>query len=143
MRRLVCVTAFVMCLGLVAVVSTTDVAAQTLRPCCEGGRQENKPCQNDNQCKGICVGGFRDALPCEDDAKCGAACIGGTKDGGQCTVDADCPGGACGQPGFCEQGTCTALCQKGKPPKSPSDPASEWLDFDEAAGAVTVLRTCP
>ncbi len=142
MRRLVLLLTVVMGIGMVLTVSTTDVAAQTLRPCCEGGGQENKPCQNDNQCKGLCVGGFRDGKICLDDSKCPAACIGGTNDGGRCSSDVECPGGTCGQAGFCDQGTCTALCVKGKPPKSPSDPASEWLELD-AANRVVLQHTCP
>ena len=120
----------------------TNAAAQTLRPCCEGGSQANKPCNTDQNCKGVCVGGHRDGKTCRDDTKCPAACVGGDNDGGRCLVDEDCPGGSCGAVGTCDPGTCTALCVKGKPPKTPSDPAASWLD-DRRARPVSAVRVCP
>lgn len=131
--------AVVLGFGLVG-FGLTGAVAQELVPCCEGGFQPNKRCNTDENCKGVCVGGARDAKACRDDSKCPAACTGGANDGERCSSDGDCPGGSCGAPGVCEQGTCTALCQKGKPPKSPSDPAA--LVIDELLVG-PVLLACP
>lgn len=132
-------SAVVLVLGLGGVFATVSVA-QEMVPCCEGGFQPNKRCNTDENCKGICVGGARDAKSCKDDSKCPAACLGGAQDGQRCTSDGDCPGGSCGSPGTCEAGTCTALCQKGRPPKSPTDPMSLAVD-DLVRQAAT--RSCP
>jgi len=169
MRRLAFLLSLMMCMGLVVAVATTDVAAQNLVPCCEGGAKPNKRCNTDNNCPGACIGGARDGKNCKDNTNCPGACVGGANDGLSCANGGDCPGaciggtkdgqpcftkfecpnggecsapGSCGSAGTCDQGTCTGMCQQGKPPKSPSDPASEWLEI-EAAGQVTVLHTCP
>lgn len=142
MRRIAFLLTLALSLGLVLVAGIDDASAQSLVPCCEGGGQPNKKCNTDQNCKGVCVGGARDGRVCRDDSKCPGACLGGTKDGWSCRDAADCPGGSCGPAGSCDPGTCTGLCTQGKPPKSPSEPASEWLEIDSAR-RLTVARTCP
>jgi hypothetical protein len=173
MRRLAFLLFAALCFATLMTVSTA-AEAQEYRPCCEGGFQPTKPCKNDNQCAGVCVGGSRDGKLCRSDSTCAAGCVGGSQEGNWCDSDNDCaaacvggdndgkwcdpanpelycPGGTCtdlgtcSDPGTCDQGTCTALCKKGKPPVSPDDPVLDLpeLELSPETEMVTHTEMCP
>jgi hypothetical protein len=129
MKRLAFLLTVVFCAGLVFVVSATEASA-VLVPCCEGGFKPNKSCNNDNNCPGACIGGSKDGRKCNDSGDCPATCVGGSKDGQSCFTSFECPGGTCdGNAGTCDAGSCTALCERGKPKETPDDPISEMLNL--------------
>ena len=171
MRKLAILFSVLVCLGIVALVAPSEVSAQTLVPCCEGGFKPDKRCVGDGDCPDICQGGFRDGKPCSaspcidacvggfkdggnctTDAQCPPACVGGSRDGKNCGDPANCPGGSCSNTGSCSNlgecqvSTCTNLCEKKRPKPTPSEPVSDWLNLPvsgEDAGEDYSPTPCP